>query len=69
MNPLARPFVKTTAGTAVYNGGSFALLGSAMYLAHKTNHHKLERILPFAVSGWEGLLAFRNFRVIGQHTK
>jgi hypothetical protein len=69
MNPLARPFVKTTAGTAVYNAGSLALLGSAMYVAHRTGHHKLERILPFAVSSWEGALAFRNFRVIGAHTK
>jgi hypothetical protein len=69
MNPLARPFVKTTAGTAVYNAGSLALLGSAMYVAHRTRHHKLERILPFAVSGWEGLLAFRNFHVIATHTR
>jgi hypothetical protein len=69
MNPLARPFVKTTAGTAIYNAGSLALLGSAMYVAHRTRHHKLERILPFAVSGWEGALAFRNFRVIGAHTR
>jgi hypothetical protein len=27
-----------------------------MYLAHKTNHHKWERIGPFALASWEGLL-------------
>jgi hypothetical protein len=35
-----------------------------MNLAHKTEHHKLERILPFAVGVWEGLLSARNYRVI-----
>ena len=69
MNPIARPFVQSRSGAAVYTAGSFGLLAGIMYVAHKTNHHKLERILPFAVSGWEGALAFRNYRVIGSHTK
>jgi hypothetical protein len=64
MNPIARPFVQTRSGAAVYSAGSFALLAGGMYVAHKTRHHKLERILPFAVAGWEGLLSFRNYRVI-----
>ena len=64
MNPIARPFVQTRSGAAVYSAGSFGLLAGTMYLAHKTQHHKLERILPFAVAGWEGLLSFRNYRVI-----
>ena len=64
MNPIARPFVQTRLGAAAYNAGSFGLLAGLMYWAHKTEHHKLERILPFAVGGWEGLLSARNYRVI-----
>jgi hypothetical protein len=64
MNPIARPFVQTRLGTAAYNAGSFGLMAGLMYWAHKKEHHRLERILPFAVGGWEGLLSFRNYRVI-----
>jgi hypothetical protein len=64
MNPIARPFVQTRSGAAAYSAGSFALLAGSMYVAHKTRHHKLERILPFAVAGWEGFLSYRNYRVI-----
>lgn len=64
MNPIARPFVQTRLGAAAYNAGSFGLMAAAMYWAHKKEHHKLERVLPFAVGGWEGLLSFRNYRVI-----
>lgn len=64
MNPIARPFVQSRAGAAVYNAGSFALIGSGMYLAHKGNHHKVERILPFAMAAWEGFLGFRNYHEI-----
>jgi hypothetical protein len=64
MNPIARPFVQTRLGAAAYNAGSFGLMAGMMYWAHKKEHHKLERILPFAVGGWEGLLSFRNYRVI-----
>jgi hypothetical protein len=69
MNPIARPFVQTRMGAAAYNAGSFGLLAGLMYLAHKTEHHKLERILPFAVGGWEGLLSARNYRVIAARDK
>jgi uncharacterized membrane protein len=69
MNPIARPFVQTRGGAAVYSAGSFALLAGTMYVAHKTQHHKLERILPFAVAGWEGLLSFRNYRVIANNRR
>jgi hypothetical protein len=69
MNPIARSFVQTRAGAAAYSAGSFGLLTGAMYMAHKTGHHKLERILPFATAGWEGLLSFRNYHVIAQHTR
>jgi hypothetical protein len=64
MNPIARPFVQTRLGAAAYNAGSFGLLAGLMYWAHRTEHHKLERILPFAVGSWEGLLSARNYHVI-----
>ncbi|HKT52401.1 MAG TPA: hypothetical protein VJV96_19015 [Candidatus Angelobacter sp.] len=64
MNPIARPFVQSRAGAAVYSAASFAFMGGSMYLAHKTNHHKLERVLPFAIAGWECFLAVRNYHLI-----
>ncbi|MCU1332493.1 MAG: hypothetical protein JWM08_1485, partial [Candidatus Angelobacter sp.] len=69
MNPIARPFVQTRIGAAAYNAGSFGLLAGLMYWAHKTEHHKLERILPFAVGSWEGLLSARNYRVIANRAR
>lgn len=69
MNPLARPFVSSRAGAAAYSAASFALLTGGMYLAHRKGHHKLERIVPFAIAGWEGLLGARNYHVISQNTK
>jgi len=69
MNPIARPFVQTRVGAAAYNAGSFGLLTGMMYWAHKKEHHKLERILPLAVGGWEGLLSFRNYRVIANRAR
>lgn len=69
MNPIARPFVQSRMGAAAYNAGSFGLIAGLMYWAHKTEHHKLERILPFAVGSWEGLLSARNYRVIANRPK
>ena len=69
MNPIARPFVQTRTGAAVYNAGSFGLMAGLMYWAHKTEHHKLERILPFAIGSWEGLLSARNYHVIANRPR
>lgn len=69
MNPIARPFVQTRAGAAVYNAGSFGLMAGLMYWAHKKEHHKLERILPMAVGSWEGLLSMRNYHVIANRPR
>ena len=68
MNPLARPFVQNRPGAALYNAASFALIGGGMYFAHKTGHHRLERILPVAIAGWEGFLAARNYHMISSST-
>ncbi|HEY7404435.1 MAG TPA: hypothetical protein VIB39_12990 [Candidatus Angelobacter sp.] len=69
MNPLARPFVQSRAGAAVYSAGSLGLVAAGMYVAHRTHHHKLERILPFAIAGWEGMLSARNYHVIAANTR
>ena len=69
MNPIARPFVQSRAGAAVYNAGSFGLMTGLMYWAHKKEHHKLERILPMAVGSWEGLLSMRNYHVIANRSR
>ena len=69
MNPLARPFVQTRSGAAAYSAGSFALLAGAAYAMHKTHHHKLEHVFPFAVAGWEGFLSARNYHVIAANKK
>lgn len=66
MNPLARPFVQTRTGAAFYTAGSFAFLTGGMYLAHKTNHHKLEKITPFVIAGWEAFLSGRNYHLINK---
>jgi hypothetical protein len=69
MNPIARPFVQSRMGAAVYNAGSFGLMAGLMYLAHKKEHHKLERILPLAVGSWEGLLSMRNYHAIANRAR
>lgn len=69
MNPLARPFVQTRTGAAIYSAGSLGMVAGSMYLAHRTHHHKLERMMPFAVAGWEGLLSLRNYHVIAVRAK
>lgn len=66
MNPLARPFEQSRAGAAVYATGSFGLITAGMYLAHKTGHHRLERLVPFGLAAWEGFLTVRNYHVISR---
>ena len=65
-NPIARPFVGSRTGMAVYSGGSLGIMMGGMYLAHKTHHHKLERIIPFAMAGWEGFATAWNYHYLPQ---
>lgn len=69
MNPVARPFVQSRSGAAVYSAGSLGLVAASMYVAHRTNHHKLERIFPFVIAGWEGLVSAHNYHVIANRPK
>jgi hypothetical protein len=67
MNPIARLFVQSRTGAIVYATGSFGLVTGGMYLAHKTGHHKLERIVPFGLSAWEGFMTIRNYHVMSRN--
>jgi hypothetical protein len=66
VNPVARPFVGSRAGKVAYSGASFALVTGGIYLAHKTNYHKLERIGPLGLAGWEGFLTYWNLRQLSR---
>jgi hypothetical protein len=66
MNPLARPFVQSRTGQTVYSAGGLGLMMGGMYWAHKTNHHKLERILPLALTGVESFWTVWNYRQLPQ---
>lgn len=61
LNPIARPFVGTRAGTAGYFGLSFVGELALMRLAHKRNHHLLERIIPMFVIGSESSMVYNNY--------
>lgn len=63
VNPLARLFVQSRAGAVIYSTSSFALVTGGMYLAHRTGHHRLERIVPFGLAAWEGFMTFHNYHV------
>jgi hypothetical protein len=66
VNPMARPFVSSRAGEIAYSGAGFALFTGGMYLAHRTRHHKLERIAPFALAGWESFLTAWNLHQVSR---
>jgi hypothetical protein len=66
INPIARLFVQSRTGAILYSTGSFGLVTGGMYLAHKTGHHKLERIVPFGLAGWEGFMTIRNYHLLSR---
>jgi len=64
-NPLMRPFV--TRGSAGEAAGSAIGMGSALgvvYLLHKTNHHKAERITMRLMIGVEGTVVASNIAAL-----
>ena len=63
-NPVAEPFVSSRGGEIAYSGAGFALFSGSLYLAHRTGHHKLERIAPWIATGWEGFLAGWNMHQV-----
>jgi hypothetical protein len=61
MNPIARPFVNSRAGSAAYFGASFAGELALMRVAHKHNHHLIERIIPMLVTASESYVLYNNY--------
>jgi hypothetical protein len=61
MNPIAKPFVYSRAGSAAYFGVSFVGELALMRIAHKRNHHLLERIIPMLVTGSESYVLYNNY--------
>lgn len=64
MNPIARPFVHSRAGSAAYFGMSFVGELALMRLTHKRNHHLLERIIPMLVTGSESYVLYNNYSLL-----
>jgi len=61
-NPIMRPFV--TRGTAGQAAGSALGFGAALgtvYILHKTNHHKVERIAMRLMIGVQSAVVANNF--------
>jgi hypothetical protein len=51
LNPLVRPFGHSTPGLALNFAGETAAVISLSYFFHKTNHHRLERIVSIVNIG------------------
>jgi hypothetical protein len=64
LNPVARPFVSSRTGQVAYSGAGFAFFAGGMYVAHRTSHHRMERIAPWIAAGWEGVLAVWNMHQV-----
>lgn len=65
-NPIARPFVRSNAGSSAYFAGSFGALIGANYLLR--NHAKMRHVLNFTVTGVETSWAVYNSRRTTPHT-
>jgi len=51
LNPLVRVFGRSTPGLALNFAGETAGVISLSYFFHKTNHHRLERIVSIVNAG------------------
>jgi len=59
LNPLVRPFGRSTAGLAVNFAGETAGVIGLTYFFHKTGHHRLERIVSLVnIGGSAGAVAY-----------
>ncbi|HEV2396775.1 MAG TPA: hypothetical protein VGS27_07540 [Candidatus Sulfotelmatobacter sp.] len=59
LNPLVRPFGKSSAGLAVNFAGETAGVICMSYLLHKTGHHKLEHAISYVnISASTGAVAY-----------
>lgn len=58
-NPLARPFVRTRQGTALYFGSAFALDVTTTYFLRKHGHTRLAHFANFGLIALESVMAYR----------
>jgi hypothetical protein len=59
LNPLVRPFGRSTPGLAVNFAGETAGVIGLSYFFHKTSHHKLERIVSMVnIGGSVGAVSY-----------
>lgn len=65
-NPLARPFVGSRNGQAFISGVGFGGTLGLMYLAHKTGHEHIKRIIPIAAFAAETAITFHNYSLINR---
>ena len=64
-NPIMRPFVtRGPAGAAAGSALGFGTGLGVVYLLHRTNHHKAERIAMRMIVGMEGAVVANNLYVI-----
>jgi hypothetical protein len=54
LNPLTRPFSRSTAGLAANFAGETAGVMALSYFFHRTGHHKLERMISVVSVGESG---------------
>lgn len=66
INPIARPFVGSRKGDALYFGAAFAAEVGGMVWLHRHGHHRIERILPMVVIGVEAYTSIDNFHFARQ---
>jgi hypothetical protein len=60
LNPVARPFTGSKAGTVVYGLGCLGAEIGGMYLAHRKGWRRLERWIPVVVTVTESLYIRNN---------
>jgi uncharacterized membrane protein len=64
-NPIMRPFVtRGAAGSAAGSALGYGTGLGVVYLLHRTNHHKAERLAMRLMVGMEGAVVARNLVVI-----
>lgn len=66
---LPLPLAKSTAGMYAYSLGVSASVMGLSYLAHKTHHHKLERLIPMVDAGYDLTAVIGNYKNISKYGK
>jgi hypothetical protein len=60
LNPIAAPFAHSDRGQATICAIEFAAVVGTQYVLHRRGWHNAEHILPWAIGGVHGTLAWHN---------